>query len=944
MADRTVKVLLSAQVNGYLSGIDQAQKKTKSFTATTQEQSDALKSLGSTAAIAIGAIGAAAATATTLAIVQFAKFDKQMSTVHAATQESADGMGQLRDAALEAGTSTQYSATQAAEAITELGKAGISTSDILGGGLSAALNLAASDNLDLGTAASIAATTMQQFGLSGKDAGHVADLLAAGANKALGGVEDLANGLKFVGPVAASMGVSLDETTAALASFANQGILGEQAGTSLRGVLSSLTSPSSQAKAQLDELGVTLYDSQGKFLGLANMAGQLKTAYSGMTDAQRDASLGVIFGNQQITAARLLYQQGAEGINKWTTAVNEQGYAAKIAAQQMDNLSGDVTKLGNAFNVSLIKAGSAADGVLRGLVQAGTDLVKSFADAPPAVQATILAVVALTAGFGLLAGATALLVPKIYETAVALNVLSASSIPAVAKAATTMIVSVRAAGAALSATAKFLSGPWGIAMTAAALGVGVLEKALDGLKATSSELQNAIKTGDTQTIFQTATQGLQGWHDVQADLKDLPNVLQASADQASNVFARFDSTHFAAFNALKDIGTELASLAGTDLPSAQAGFQKLAAQTDGSKKQLWELLNAMPAYKDALVEQANKLGLVVTGTDEAENKTNFLKIAFGETAAKSDDAATAYKNAADEAQGLDNQISDLIDTINAANGVGQDAVSANASYQKSLADATKAVQDYVKAHGKSAKALDETTVAGSSNAKMLSDLAADSQAAAKAQFDLDSNTENYKSTLQKGRDEIYKTALALTGNADAAQELTDKIYAMPSDKEITFLADTSKAKTALDDFLNQISSLRPTLHIEGTVVRTNKPQYKAGGGTVDGVGTSKSDSNLAFLSRGEEVVQEPYASRFRPQLKLMNQGVVPAFAGGGTYGVPVSSFPGVAVNQYASSGMSLTVNVPVSGVVGDEVLLARTVTTAVKNAVKQGALSGGWNG
>ncbi len=884
MVDRTVKVLVSAQVNGYLSGMDRVQQKTKAVTASAEEQSDAFKSLGSTAALAIGAIGAAAAAAATLAIVQFARFDKQMSTVHAATQETAEGMNLLREAALDAGTKTQYSAIQAAEAITELGKAGISTSDILSGGLSAALNLAASDNLDLGVAAGIAATTMQQFGLQGKDAGHVADLLAAGANKALGGVEDLANGLKFVGPVAASMGVSLDETTAALASFANQGILGEQAGTSLRGVLSSLTSPSSQAKAQLDSLGVTLYDSTGKFLGLANMAGQLENAYKGMNDEQRDASLGIIFGNQQITAARLLYQQGAKGINDWVKAIDEQGYAAKIAAQQMDNLSGDVTKLGNAFNVSLIKAGSASNDVLRALVQAGTDLVKSFSAAPPPVQATILAVLALTAGFGLLAGAAAFLIPKIYETAVALNVLSTSSIPAVAKAATVMLTSVRAGTAALSATVKLLTGPWGIAMTAAALGVGILEKALDGLKASSSELQNAIKTGSTDTIFQTATQGLQGWHDVQADLKDLPNVLQASADQASNIFARFDSSHFAAFGALRDIGKELASLASTDLPAAQAGFQKLADKTDGSKKQLWELLNTMPDYKDALVEQANKLGLVVTGSDEAENKTNLLKIAFGTATEKSDDAATAYKNAADKAKGLDTQISDLIDTINTANGVGQDAVSANASYQKSIADATQAVKDYVNEHGQSAAALDETTLAGSKNAAMLAGLASDSQAAAKAQFDLDANTDNYKTTLQKGRDEIYKTALALTGNADAAQALTDKIYAMPSGKEITFLADTSRAKRALDEFLADITSRKPVLYIEGQIVRTGQPQFKAAGGTVGGVGTSKSDSNLVYLSRGEEVTQEPYASRFRRELKLMNQGIVPSFANGGTVG------------------------------------------------------------
>src|SRR5690606_17003244 len=157
------------------------------------------------------------------------------------------------DAALEAGGATVFTATESANAIEELGKAGVETADILGGGLAGSLDLAASAQLGVARAAEITGITLKQFKLDGTEAGRVADVLSAGANKAVGSVEDLANGLKFVGPQAAAVGVSLEDTVATLALFADQGIIGEQAGSALRGMLASLTAPSRQAQAALDD-------------------------------------------------------------------------------------------------------------------------------------------------------------------------------------------------------------------------------------------------------------------------------------------------------------------------------------------------------------------------------------------------------------------------------------------------------------------------------------------------------------------------------------------------------------------------------------------------------------------------------------------------------------------------------------------------------------------
>ena len=170
-------------------------------------------------------------------------FDEAMSAVEAATHESAANMQLLKDAALEAGARTVYSATEAAAAIEELAKAGMSTEDIINGGLNGALDLAASDGIAVADAAATAAAAMTQFGLSGQDAAHIADLLAAGAGKALGSVGDLSQALNQSGLVAAQMGLSLDDTVGALSALAEAGLIGSDAGTSFRQMLLRLANP-----------------------------------------------------------------------------------------------------------------------------------------------------------------------------------------------------------------------------------------------------------------------------------------------------------------------------------------------------------------------------------------------------------------------------------------------------------------------------------------------------------------------------------------------------------------------------------------------------------------------------------------------------------------------------------------------------------------------------
>jgi TP901 family phage tail tape measure protein len=471
VADRSVTVRVRAETTQYQSAMGRAEKSTDGLTRAARkaerEHKKAMDTLGKGAVVAGGAmlLGFGKAAAASMS------FEKAMSGVAAATMGTTAEMRQLSEAALKAGADTVFSATEAAAGQTALAKAGVSTANILGGALTGALDLAAAGELDVGRAAEIAATSMTQFGLAGKDVPHIADVLAAAAGKAQGSVQDMSLALGYVGPVAAQMSVSLEETAGTIALLAEQGILGEQAGTGLRGMLSSLTSPSAQVREEMEKLGISVYDAGGQFVGFEGVAGQLQSRMAGLTNAERDEAFGRIFGNAQITAARVLYAGGADAVRKWTDEVNDSGYASRQAAIKLDNLAGDLEALGGSIETALIKSGSSANGVLREMAQTATGVVNAYSDAPPVIQGTVTAFLGLGGAVALVGGGMLLLIPRIAATRAAMTALGLSA----------------------KGTMAFLGGPWGLALTAATVGLTIWAKESANARARVEELTGAIE-------------------------------------------------------------------------------------------------------------------------------------------------------------------------------------------------------------------------------------------------------------------------------------------------------------------------------------------------------------------------------------------------------------------------------------------------------------------
>ena len=421
MADRTVSVRLQAQVSSYLASMSAAGKATTDLANKVEMAKGRTKAGFTTLGRAATIDGGAVVAGLVLATKAMADFDAKMALVQTLSHATAGDMHALRDAAMQTGQGIGYTASQVADAEAELVKAGVGVKDILGGALHGALTLAAAGQTDVASATETAAIAMTQFRLSGAAVPHIADLLAAGADKALGSVADLSAGLQMGGLSAAQMGLTVDDTVATLAEFAQSGLLAEKGGTVMRQMFIKLSAPSKAASTELQRLGVSVFDAAGKFVGMSKLAGQLHDKLGPLTDAERNHALSVIFGSRAIQGANILVRDGAKGWDRWAKAVNDAGFAQGQASGKLNNLRGDISKLVAALENDLINAGSHANGSLRALTQGATALLHGFADLPGPIQTAAVALVGVGGAITFGGGASLLMIPKIQAGRLALS-------------------------------------------------------------------------------------------------------------------------------------------------------------------------------------------------------------------------------------------------------------------------------------------------------------------------------------------------------------------------------------------------------------------------------------------------------------------------------------------------------------------------------------------
>lgn len=749
--------------------------------------------MGQKVALGVGALSAAVGVA---AVRAFMDFDASMSAVQANTSASASTMGLLRDAALEAGARTVYSATESADAINELAKAGVSTTDILQGGLDGALDLAASGQMGVADAAELTASALNEFGLKGNQASHVADLLAAGANTAQGGVSDMGEALKMVGTTASQLGMSIEDTTGAITMMASQGIVGSDAGTQLRSALIGLTSATGPAKAEMQQLGISMYDSQGNFVGLANFAGQLKEKLSALTPEQRANAMGVLFSNAAMSVGNTLYEQGAEGVNKFTKQVNQQGFAAKQAAALTDNLKGDVEQFGGAVETSLIKIGSGANGPIRSVIQSVTSLVTAFGDLPAPIQQTAVL-------FGMAAGAGVGLHRVFGQTAQSTSALSRSfglvvdpvqrvqaamgnfgtAVEQIKLSTLTYEEQMRRVGTATSGSAlrmgalksagagivDLLGGPWGIALGVAGAALTAFANHAAQAKAAQDELAQAMAEGGdaSEKLVDMITSGNNidwGWvQHLNTGFGSLDDMLKACGISAGT-FAR----------AVQGNKTAIDQVNKALEANKQSGSQYYGVITEGQTK----LSQLTSEYKKS-TEATNRNK---EGKDELAASDRKAADAAGQHAQAQGQSAEQTQKAADASSILSNQLNASSKGLNdesSALGEAVDALKQYYGFKLSAFDADtkwgKAVSTADEAVKKNGATLDENTAKGQANRDALRGLVEAAQQSAEAHARNGEGIDKVTQVMEQGRRKVIDYAKAMGMSDGDATAFADSV-------------------------------------------------------------------------------------------------------------------------------------------------------------------------
>lgn len=332
-----------------------------------------------------------------LAIKTAADFDRSMAQVGIALKLTGRGMEGMRDLALDMGAKTIFSANDSAEAMLNLAKAGMTPAQIRGGALAATMNLAAAGGENLADAGNLVGAAMNTFSLKASEATRIADALAGGANASSADVSDLSQSLTQAGQSAAMMDLSLFETVGTLAAFADQGLRGSDAGTSLKTFLLRLNPTTKKAREEMNELGLSFFDSNGKMVGLAEVSARLRHSLSDLSDEQRGQALSTIFGSDAIRAANIIYNAGPAGIRRYTKATEERGAAEKMAAAQMEGLPGALERLKGSLETAALVAGDAAAPAIIFLAGGLEGLANSFTGLDPAIQTGVVALGAVVA-------------------------------------------------------------------------------------------------------------------------------------------------------------------------------------------------------------------------------------------------------------------------------------------------------------------------------------------------------------------------------------------------------------------------------------------------------------------------------------------------------------------------------------------------------------------
>lgn len=980
MVDRSIAVRLSLQDN-YSAGIRRAGQATDDFARkgeaagrSAKRTQGGLAGLAgvmpgvSTGAMALGA-GVAYAGKTVI------DFEKAMSGVRANIDATPAQFAALTEAVKRSGTQFGFSASESAAATEDLAKAGLTAQQIMGGGLSGALTLAAAGSVSTGRAAEVAATAMTMFGKKASDVGHIADVLSNGANKSTASVDSLAMGMQQGGMMAAQMGMSLEDTVATLAAFDQAGLKGSDAGTSLKTMLTALANPSKQAAQAMEELGINAFDSAGKFVGMQSLADQLKGSLGGLSQEQRNAALSTIFGADASRAAAVAMglssdaaKTGGKSFSTWAAEMQKSGTAAENARTRTDNLAGDLRKLKSAADNALISLGQSGSGPLREFVQMATGaigVVGSLVSTLGKVPGPVLAIAAaMTAGRlannrwgeslnfgGRVSGATSNVraftgalgemsrVQRVNAVAangstVALSGMAAqvatlggagSTLERMSTTFTTTAASAsrlpRATGAAAAGMVGLRAGAVGLAgAMGGPLGIGIAAVGVGLSMLAARQQQAAQRAAEHRSQVDALTAAIQADGGVLGQSSRATIVDALAKDKAYDAAKKLG------------IGMQELTLAAEGYKPAQDAVNTAIAQhgMEANKvidaqgraiPQGMKLSDTANLVKDAVAGQTTatkeaKASIELNTKAMSASKAEYDKQRAGAAGAKDStlNFAAAQEKAAKSAASMVEQLSKVKNAFLQLQG-GQ------IGYEAAIDSATKSIAE----HGRT---LNIDTEAGRANKQALIEVANQSQQLMASMAENGASATSISAKYASMRAQLIQTAQAMGMSAAEAKSFADQALLIPSSVKTTVTAETAAADAALDGVTSSMVKVNgQTLTIKANSLPAEKMQA-----VLDGVAGARknADGSISITGSTANVDALRLALKDVKDKAVLADGTIVNIPAGTNAAAIKQIVEGLGATAVSVSGTMVTINSRTPMAAADRKKIQDLAGTAIK--------------
>lgn len=395
---------LELDYSKYSAGLMTARQQLSTFTDNTQEAGTRVQALGGIVT-GVGAtlttgLTVPLATAGVASLTVAANFEEGMSKVQALSGSTASEMELLGEKAKEAGSKTQYSASECADAFSYMSLAGWKANEMIDG-LDGVLSLAASSGMQLAQASDIVTDTLSMFNMQVSESNYLADVFAYAQANSNTTVEQLSGALLNCGANANAMGYDIEQTSAMLMVMADQGLKGERAGTALSAVFRDMKNAVKDGNIELNGHKIAVADAEGKYRDMTDILSDVVNATEGLTDVERDMALSTIFGADSVKGMNLMLNAGTDAIKSYDSQLrNAEGSASKMADTMQNNLKGKITQLKSALEGAGIAIGENLIPALTTGVNKITDMVSAFNKLDPATQKTIVSVGATVAAIG----------------------------------------------------------------------------------------------------------------------------------------------------------------------------------------------------------------------------------------------------------------------------------------------------------------------------------------------------------------------------------------------------------------------------------------------------------------------------------------------------------------------------------------------------------------